>query len=101
MRLYELDGVVARKEKSRRMVLEFEAGGRDESVSHKPNSMKIAVNERKWRAIGGDRRKKRIKWELLRDEGKKSEYKEETRRRMEMLMEGGEEKMGGSDRGDG
>ena len=50
--------------------------------NHKPKSIKIAVSESSWRAIGGDRTEKRIKWEVLRDELKRSNYKEDTRRRM-------------------
>ena len=90
-RWYELDGFVVRKGERHRMVRRIRTVEEMSLSDHKPKSIKIAVSERKWRAIGGDRRRKRIKWELLRDEGKKREYKEETRRRMELLMEGEEE----------
>ena len=96
-RWYELDGFVVRKEEMHRMVRRIRTVEDMNLSDHKPNILRIAVSERRWRAIGGDRRKKRIKWEMLRDEGKKSEYKEETRRRMGMLMEGGEDKMECSD----
>ena len=46
--------------------------------------MKIAVRERRWRANLDDRRNERIKWDILIEEGKRREYKEETRRWMEM-----------------
>mgnify|MGYP000462887084 CR=1 FL=1 len=58
---------------------------------HKPKSMKIVVSERRWRDDQGDKRKKRMQREMLRDEGKMMDYKEQTRRGIGMLIEREEE----------
>ena len=66
---------MVRKEEGHRMVRRFRTVEEMSLSDHKPKSIRIAVNKRKWRATEGDRRKKRIKWEMLRDEGKKNDYK--------------------------
>ena len=58
VRWYELDGFVVRKGERHRMVRRIRTVEEMSLSDHKPKCMKIAVNERKWRAIGGNRRKR-------------------------------------------
>ena len=59
-RWYELDGFVVRKEERHRMVRRIRTVEEISLSDHKPKSIRIAVNERRWKANRGDRRKNRI-----------------------------------------
>ena len=51
-----------------------------------PKKVVICVEKRRWRAANGER-KRRIKWEVLRDSEKKEEYKVSTRAKWNERME--------------
>ena len=59
-----------RENESHRMVRRMKTVEEMSLSYHKSKSMKIEVRESRWRATEGDRRKLRIKREMLRDEGK-------------------------------
>ena len=54
-RWYELDAFVIRKGERHRMVRRIRTMEEMSLSDHKPKSMRIAVNERRWRAMGGER----------------------------------------------
>ena len=58
----------------------------NELSDRKPKKVVICVEKRRWRAVNGER-KRRIKWEVLRDSEKKEEYKESTRVKQNKRME--------------
>ena len=89
-RWYELDGFIVRKKERQRLVRRMRTVNENALSDHKPKSMRVRVDGRRWRATGGDRRRTRVKWEVLKDERKREEYKEATRVRMEAAREGNE-----------
>ena len=58
----------------------------NELSDHKPKKVVICVEKRRWRVVNGER-KRRIKWEVLRDSEKKEEYKKSTRVKWNERME--------------
>ena len=84
-RWYELDGFVVRREERSRLVRQMRTVEENALSDHKPKSMRVRVEVGRWRAVGGERRRARIQWELLRDEEKRMEYREATRVRMAAL----------------
>ena len=58
----------------------------NELSDHKPKKVVICVEKRRWRAVN-EERKRRIKWEVLRDSEKKEEYKVSTRVKWNERME--------------
>ena len=90
-RWYELDGFIVRKAERHRIVKRMRTVNEVTLSDHKPKSMTIKVVEKKWRTAGGRTRRRKVKWEVLRDERKKEEYKVETQRRMDERENGGEE----------
>ena len=81
-RWYELDGFLVRKEERHRLVRRMKTMNECVLSDHTAKSMTVRVNERRWRAIGGERRPPRIKWEALQRIDKREEYKEKTRELM-------------------
>ena len=85
-RWYELDGFVVRQNERHRMIRRMRCERMNELSDHKPKKVEICVEKRRWRAVNGER-KRRIKWEVLRDSEKKEEYKESTRVKWNEKME--------------
>ena len=85
-RWYELDGFVVRQNERHRMIRRMKCEYMNELSNHKPKKVVICVEKRRWRAVNGER-KRRIKWEMLRDSEKKAEYKESTRVKWNERME--------------
>ena len=77
-RWYELDGFVVRQNERHRMIRRMRGERMNELSDRKPKKVVICVEKRRWRAVNGER-KRRIKWEVLRDSEKKEEYRESTR----------------------
>ena len=77
-RWYELDGFVVRQNERHRMIRRMRCEHMKKVV--------ICVEKRRWRAVNGER-KRRIKWEVLRDSEKKEKYKESTRVKWNERME--------------
>ena len=77
-RWYELDGFVVRQNERHRMIRRMRCERMNELSDHKPKKVVICVEKRRWRAVN-EERKRRIKWEVLRESEKKEEYKESTR----------------------
>ena len=82
-RWYELDGFLTRKDERHGMVVSMRTMKDSDLSDHRAKGMKVKVIGRKWRTEGGRKRPPRIKWEALRCEEKKIEYKERTRQLME------------------
>ena len=59
----------------------------NELSDHKPKKVVNCVEKRRWRAVN-EERKRRIKWEVLRDSEKKEEYKVSTRVKWNERMKG-------------
>ena len=85
-RWYELDGFVVRKDERHGMVRKVSTIGECTMSDHKPKSMIVRVVRRRWRTNLEERRSPRIKWEVLKEEGKREEYVEATRVRVEELV---------------
>ena len=77
-RWYELDGFVVRQNERHRMIRRMRCERMNELSDHKPMKVVICVEKKRWRAVNGER-KRRIKWEVLRDWEKREEYNESTR----------------------
>ena len=61
-----------------RMIRKMRSERMNELSDHKPKKVVICVEKKRWRVVNGER-KRRIKWNVLRDSEKKEEYKESTR----------------------
>ena len=85
-RWYELDGFVVRQNERHRMIRRMRCDRMNELSDHKPKKVVICVEKRRWRAVN-EERKRRIKWEVLRDSEKKEEYKVSTRVKWNEKME--------------
>ena len=74
-RWYELDGFVVRKNERQRMVRKMWTMDDGVLSDHRPKCMRVKVNKKRWRNVRErERRVPRIKWECLKEEGKKEEY---------------------------
>ena len=71
-RWYELDGFVLRQNERHHMIRRMRCERMNEFSDHKPKKVVICGEKRRWRAVNGER-KRRIKWEVLRDSEKKEE----------------------------
>ena len=85
-RWYELDGFVVRQNERHRMIRRMRCERMNELSDHKPKKVVICAEKRRWRAVN-EERKRRIKWEVLRDSEKKEEYKVSTRVKWNDRME--------------
>ena len=85
-RWYELDGFVVRQNERHRMIRRMRCERMNELSDHNPKKVVICVEKRRWTAVNGER-KRRIKWEVLRNSEKKEEYKESTRVKWNERME--------------
>ena len=91
-RWYELDGFIVRRRDRHRLVRRMNVVNEVTLSDHKPKRMVIRVGGKRWRQRGNIRtRVPRIRWEKLREEGKKEEYREVTDRLYRETGWGGEE----------
>ena len=82
-RWYDLDGFLVRRDERHAMVRRMKTMDDSELSDHRAKGMKVRVIGRKWRTEGGVKRPPRVKWEALRREETRGEYKERTRELIE------------------
>ena len=81
---YELDGFIMSKKDRHRMVRRMKTTNEDDLSDHRTKILRIAAPKKRWRTEGGHiKRTPWTKWEALKNEDKKREYKDKTREKME------------------
>ena len=85
-RWYELDGFIVRSRDRHRLVRSIRTIEEGTFSDHKPKSMIVRVRKRKWRVDRREGRVPRVRWEVLRDEEKREEFKDRTREKIEEVQ---------------
>ena len=77
-RWYELDGFLMKKQQRHKHVIKVKTIRENTISDHKPKSINIKINIKKWRVEGRKKRAPRIKWESLRDPTKERMFRVKT-----------------------
>ena len=75
-----MDGFIMNKRDRHKMVKKMKTSDESDLSDHWAKILKIVTGKKRWRTEGGQRKKTPwIKWEALRNEDKRREYKQKTR----------------------